>query len=56
MQARQREPGRRVVELGVQPGVHRVASFASGRESAAGMVRVGGLLEITGVTRIASGR
>ncbi len=54
--ARQREPSLRVVEPGVQPGIHAVAGFAGGGESAGDMVGIRCLLKRVLVARIAGGR
>ena len=52
----QQEPGRTMVELGVQPIVKRMTGFASRRELCGNMVGISGFLKIPDVARLACGR
>jgi hypothetical protein len=52
----QQEPGRTMVELGVQPVVKRMTGFASSRELCGNVVGISGFLKIPDVARLACGR
>ena len=50
----QRESGAAVIELGVQPGVERMAGFTSGWEIGRGVIRIRSFLEVRYVAGSAS--
>jgi len=52
MPVRQRESHRRMIEFGVQPVIHAVATVAGRREHTGHVVRSRGLLKVRGVARV----
>lgn len=55
VQPSEREPGLRMIKLGVQPGIHGMAGFACRRETAGRVIWVRRLPEVSRVAREALG-